>query len=289
VYNFALPPLVLHTLATGDASRLTRWAQTLTLPSEQTAFFNFLASHDGIGVNPARGILSDPEIDALIARTLAHGGAISYKHLPDQSKVPYEMNINLFDALSDPAANEPLETAIGRFRCAHAIQLCLAGLPGIYFHSLFGSRGDPQGAAASGIPRRINREKLGRAPLERELAAPESRRARVFGELRTLLQARSLSPAFHPAGAQEVLAADPRLFVARRTSPDGHHRVLCVHNVSPVSVRTLLPRSMLDPGEASARWIRNLCGDACAVVSDSAGVQVELAPYAHAWVQAETD
>lgn len=289
VYNFALPPLVLHTLATGDATRLTRWAQTLTLPSEQAAFFNFLASHDGIGINPARGILSDAEIDALIARTLAHGGCISHKHLPDQSKVPYEMNINLFDALSDPAAAEPAETAIARFRCAHAIQLCLAGMPGIYFHSLFGSRGDRQGADTSGIPRRINREKLDRAALERELAAPASRRARVFGELRALLQARSLSPAFHPAGAQEIVAADPRLFVVRRTSPDGHHRVLCVQNVSSAPVRTVLLRSTFEPGGAPSRWIRDLCGETGAAVPDAAGVHVMLPPYTHAWVQAEAD
>ncbi|MBL9212339.1 MAG: sugar phosphorylase [Opitutaceae bacterium] len=289
VYNFALPPLVLHTLATGDARRLTRWAQTLAPPSAQTAFFNFLASHDGIGVNPARGILTDAEIEALVARTVAHGGFISYKHLPDHSKVPYEMNISLFDALSDPAAAEPAETAVARFRCAHAIQLSLAGMPGLYFHSLFGSRGDRRGAETSGIPRRINREKLERAGLERELANPDSRRARVFAELRTLLQARSLSPAFHPAGAQEILAVDPRLFVVRRTSPDGHHRVLCVQNVAAAPVHTLLPRGAIAPGERTVRLIRTLCGARSAVVSGPDDVVVTLPPYAHAWVQAEAD
>jgi sucrose phosphorylase len=68
VYNFALPPLVLHSLATGNAQKLTGWAAALELPSPQTTFFNFLASHDGIGMNPARGILSQAEIDALVAR-----------------------------------------------------------------------------------------------------------------------------------------------------------------------------------------------------------------------------
>ena len=74
VYNFALPPLVLHSLATGNAEKLTRWAQALALPSDRVTFFNFLASHDGIGLNPARGILSDAEIDGLVGRTLKHGG-----------------------------------------------------------------------------------------------------------------------------------------------------------------------------------------------------------------------
>ena len=147
-------------MPTGNAEKLTRWAQSLALPSDRVTFFNFLASHDGIGLNPARGILSDAEIDALVRRTLAHGGFISYKDMPDGSQAPYEMNINYLDALSNPAASEPAELAARKFLTAHAIMLSLQGVPGIYFHSLFGSRGDRAGAEASGIPRRINREKL---------------------------------------------------------------------------------------------------------------------------------
>jgi hypothetical protein len=56
VYNFALPPLVLHALQTGDARAITQWAGSLALPSKRVTFLNFLASHDGIGLNAARGI-----------------------------------------------------------------------------------------------------------------------------------------------------------------------------------------------------------------------------------------
>lgn len=288
VYNFALPPLVLHALARGDAAHLTRWAQTLAPPSPQTAFFNFLASHDGIGLNPARGILPEAEIDALVARTQAHGGFISYKHLPDRSSIPYEMNISLFDALSDPAAAEPPALPVARFRCAHAIQFSLAGMPGIYFHSLFGSRGDRRGAETSGIPRRINREKLERAALERELATPDSRRARIFSALRELLQARRLSAAFNPAGPQEVIAADPALFVVRRTSPDRHHHVLCVHNVSDRPVRTRLPRTALAAAGPLPHRLRRLAGDPAALTADADGFAVTLAPYDLAWVETDS-
>ena len=154
VYNFALPPLVLHAMQTGNAVPLTRWAQTLALPSPQVTFFNFLASHDGVGLNPARGILSDAEIDALVARTLAHGGLISYKNMPDGSRLPYEMNINYLDAL-ESGGNEPTELAARKFLTAQAVLLSLQGVPGIYFHSLFGLASR---AYASGIARRINRE-----------------------------------------------------------------------------------------------------------------------------------
>jgi glycosidase len=257
VYNFALPPLVLHSLATGSAEKLSRWAATLTTPAPQTTFFNFLASHDGIGMNPARGILSQAEIDALVARATAHGGFVSYKHNSDGSKSPYELNITYFDALSNPAADEPEEIQIKRFLVAHAIMFALAGVPGIYFHSLFGSRNDRPGAESSGIPRRINRQKLTRAELETELGAAQSIRARVFGGLSRLLALRRANPAFAPQARQRLLALDARVFAVQRESADGTHRMLCLHNVSaapvalPASAEIPVGRT-LDPYEV--RW-----------------------------------
>jgi len=236
VYNFALPPLVLHSFAAGNAVKLTGWAQSLMLPSDRVTFFNFLASHDGIGLNPARGILSDAEIDALGKRTLAHGGFISCKDLPDRTQAPYELNINYLDALSNLTQGETAELAARRFLTAHAILLSLQGVPGIYFHSLFGSRGDRAGALASGIKRRINREKLYQARLEDELADAASLRARIFSGLKELLRIRRRQSAFHPWAAQRVLSGDRRLFAVCRTSPDGAERLLCLHNVSDQAV-----------------------------------------------------
>jgi sucrose phosphorylase len=241
VYNFALPPLVLHSVQTGNAEKLTRWAQSLALPSNRVAFFNFLASHDGIGLNPMRGLLSGAEIDALVARTLEHGGFISGKRLPDGAEPPYELNINYLDALSNPLANESAELAARKFLTAHAILLSLQGVPGLYFHSLFGSRGDRPGAAASGIKRRINREKLERARLEAELADADSLRARVFSGCRELLLTRAQHPAFAPLASQRVLELDPRLFTVLRESTDRQDTVLCLHNLSRQDVSVSPP------------------------------------------------
>ena len=232
VYNFALPPLVLHSLCTGSGGTLSRWASRLATPTPQTAFFNFLASHDGIGLNPARGILADSEIDALVQRTLAHGGLVSYKDNPDGSQSPYELNINYFDALSDPRAGEDLTLQVDRFMAAQAIMLALAGLPGIYFHSLFGSRGWPEGVQQTGRSRSINRQKLERAALERELDDRTSRRGLVFERFSRLLRARASCAAFHPGGGQRVLDCGEGVFGLLRASPDGRERAVCLHNLT---------------------------------------------------------
>jgi len=252
VYNFALPPLTLHAFHTGDARVLSNWAKTLILPSDKTTFFNFLASHDGIGLNPARGILSNEEIDTLVNKTLEHGGLVSYKQNDDGSQSPYEMNINYFDALSNPnnllqAASPPPRTATGagfetlelqvnRFIVAQAIMLSLLGVPGIYFHSLFGSRGWIEGVKQTGRNRTINREKLQFDELQNELADENSLRSNVFTRYSQLLKARSSTSAFHPHGVQKILDIHPSVFAIERISPDKKASVLCLHNISAQEV-----------------------------------------------------
>jgi len=251
VYNFALPPLVLHSLVSGNAKALTRWAGTLKLPTTKVTFLNFLASHDGIGVTPVRGILSDAEADQLVRVAEARGGFVSRKSNQDGGTTPYELNINYFDALFAGSGAESEQVAIDRFLTAHAIMLAVPGLPAIYLHSLFGSRGDRALAESSGIPRRINRQRLALSDLERELDDPGSRRSRVFNGLSQLLRQRQASPAFQPTAPTEVLALDPRVFALRRTSSDGKREALCLHNVSAetlnVSGETL--------GPYQSRWL----------------------------------
>ena len=249
VYNFALPPLVLHSFRAGDATKLSAWAAGLDLPSKQTTFFNFLASHDGIGVTPVSGILSEDEISGLVDQARSHGGLVSSRNLADGSQIPYELNISYFDALSDPKSGEPLERQIDRFITAHAIMFALAGMPGIYFHSLFGSRSWKEGVAITGHNRTINRQKLDRRELESELADVNSRRARVFFRLKALLEARRAHPAFSPYASQRILDLGPAVFCVLRGDPMDR-QVVCLHNVAGSHQSITLDLKSLDAQRA---------------------------------------
>lgn len=253
VYNFALPPLVLHTFRTGDVSVLSKWASSLTLPSDRTTFFNFLASHDGVGLNPARDILSSADIDALVEQTLAHGGLISYKQNSDGTQSPYEMNINYFDALSNPNGNESLELQIDRFMAAQAIMLSLVGVPGIYFHSLFGSRNWKEGVEVTKHNRTINRQKLGFDKLENQLTDSNSLRSKIFNRYCQLLLARSSSSAFDPHGSQKVLNVGKGIFAVLRTSPDKSRQTLCLQNVTAKELQIQNPLKKATRGLLTSR------------------------------------
>jgi|Deesub1362A_J573_1020465.scaffolds.fasta_scaffold03870_4 sucrose phosphorylase len=233
VYQFALPPLVLDALVRGQADILSRWAASLELPSEGVTFFNFTASHDGIGLRPAEGLLPARAIQALVERTVAHGGGVSYRALPHGGQQPYELNINYFDALNPPeeVARQP-QRALARFLASQAIMLSMRGLPAVYIHSLIGSRNDPQGVERTGMLRAINRQKLEYEPLQRELADPTSLRHRVYHGYRRLLEARQNHPAFHPYGPQQVLPCPPGVFALLRQAPDGRRRALAIIEVS---------------------------------------------------------
>lgn len=284
VYNFTLPPLTLHTFHTQDATALSAWAATLAPPSMQTTFFNFMASHDGIGVRPLEGILPQPAIDALVERTVTHGGLVNFRTNPDGSQAPYELNIVYFDALNDPAAGEPISVQIDRFLASQAILLSLAGVPGIYIHSLFGSRNWREGVAHTGQNRTINRRKFQRSALEAALNDPESLPSQVFAGYRRLLAARIGERAFHPNAGQQIVHLDPAIFSFVRTSIDGDCRVLCLHNVSAHSVRLAVEPGQV--GLAGAASMVDLISGAAIPCQD--GLTLDIPPYGVFWLRMAT-
>lgn len=232
VYQFPLAPLVLDAFARGDAGRLADWLDTLSTPSPETTFLNFLASHDGVGLVPARGLLTDAEVDDLGRRVRANGGEVSYRKNPDGSESPYELNATFFDALAGrDGARDPWPVRRDRFVCSQAVLLALAGVPGLYVHSLFGSRNDAEGYRRSGWKRDLNHQRLDLEELERALADPTSDKAQVFDRVTTLLEARRRSRAFHPASPQQIVRLDPAVLAVRRGPWDGE-TVLALHNLS---------------------------------------------------------
>ena len=232
VYQFPLPPLTLFSFLTGDATKLSNWAADIENMSDETTYFNFLASHDGIGMRPVEDILTTEEKQVMVDNVLANGGKINYKNNPDGSKSPYELNINYQDALTHKDA--PASERINKFIASQTILLSVIGMPGIYIHSFLGSRNWYEGVESSGINRRINREKLDYDKLVEEL---EGDRKEIFERYSRLIKIRRNEAAFSPTSTQKVLLFDKRVFSIIRENQETGEKILVLVNVSNEEVK----------------------------------------------------
>jgi sucrose phosphorylase len=282
VYNFSLPPLVLHSIQTGTTRKLKDWASSLDLPTTEVTFFNFLASHDGIGLLPARGILSDEEIDSLANHALARGGRVSYKNDPDGSTSPYEMNINYLEATRPSGGEETVEQTARRFLATQSVLLALRGVPGIYYHSLLGSENWVEGMLTTGQNRTINREKLRYPELMADLANPDTLRYHVFNGYQALLAVRRAERAFDPHGEQVVLNTPDSIFGLYRRGRKMEQGVFCLANFTnlPVTVS-------MEPGlfENASREYIDLLSDTHHLLSEGC-LSLYLSPYQVIWLKA---
>jgi sucrose phosphorylase len=281
VYNFALPPLVLQAFQTGDATILSRWASDLVPPSDTTAFFNFLDSHDGIGVMGARGILSEQQIADMCRGVKAHGGFVSEKADGDGGSSPYELNITWFSALNRDDSNEPVELQLARFIASRAVALVLRGVPGIYLPSVIGHRNDIEAVAREGSLRSINRTRFDEGRILELLEDAEGLPARIGRAYRKLLKARVAEPAFHPNVPQRVLHLDPRVLAVVRGPNDEGETVLSLTNVSGDTVG-------LEVSPAASGLRSGAMKDLLTRVSVDAqdGVfRIELEPYGVCWMK----
>lgn len=231
VYNFVLPPLLFYALQSGNATILTDWVNTLDTPKDETAFFNFTASHDGIGVRPLEGLLNSHQMQDLINKVRKSGGEISYKTNSDGSSSPYELNITYIDAIIND--NDPPDLQVKRFLVSQGIMLALAGVPAIYIHSLLGSHNDIQGMHQAGYARAINRRKLSVTEIIAELNNPQRFRGQVFRGYTHLIRTRIQSPAFHPKARQRALSYnDGSVFALDRIALDESEHLLCLFNMT---------------------------------------------------------
>ncbi len=230
VYNFALPPLVLHTFYKENAKHISRWADRLESAPTTCSYFNFLASHDGIGLMPAKRVLPVKEVSFLIKEARKRGSLVQYKSRGMKNE-PYELNITWWDALNN-IPGEPEELAVKRYLASISVSLSIKGVPGIYLHSLFGTKNDVQTVAKTKTQRDINRENFLLADVETMLAA-EGRTRGVFTNLKELLHLRGANKAFHPGAEQRILLQNDAVFSLLRTSTDQQQRILVLINVTP--------------------------------------------------------
>lgn len=280
VYQFPLAPLVLHAFLTGSARSLSRWAEGLQAPG---VFFNFIASHDGIGLMPARDLLTPAEIQALVDRTLAHGGQVSYKSNPDGSRSVYELNITLYDILNDPRRPQAALDQ-RRFLASQALMLSLAGVPGIYVHSLFGSHNCQECLQQTGQARSLNRRKFKLDELAAELENPLTPAAQLFFAYRHLLRTRRSQPAFHPRGGQRVLWLSDSVFALLRQAPDASQTILCLINVAGGS-RMLEINPARQRLPAAREWVDLIAGQKFYPLGTS--LRIPLEGYQARWLWAK--
>ncbi|EGH1150219.1 sugar phosphorylase [Listeria monocytogenes] len=237
VYQFPLPPLVLHTFTCHDTTKLSKWAKSISQVSSTATYFNFLASHDGIGMRPATGILSDEEINSLVQKAVQNGGQVSYKDNADGTQSVYELNINYGEALQNLGEDTTEELVTKKIIAAHSILLTLQGIPAIYYHSLLGSKNDLVGYEESGINRRINREKLEKNQLVHELET-DTYRQTIFTSLKKLVPIRRNHTAFSPFATQEILDLGPDVFAIKRESEE--ECIYGIINVTSHNIRKTL-------------------------------------------------
>ncbi|HGY57219.1 MAG TPA: sugar phosphorylase [Caldithrix abyssi] len=231
VYNFALPPLVLYTFLTGDAKMLTNWAAGLTKVSNEATYFNFLDSHDGIGVMAVRDILTPADIEMMALKVLEHGGYISYKANGDGTSSPYELNITWWSAINNDDADEPMDLQVKRYLASRAIALVLMGVPGIYLHGLLGSKNDAELVLEERSTRSINRKNIRKEELLKSLENEESTTYHVTRGLIRLIRKRIREKAFHPNADQRVLHISPGVFAVLRTSVDRTEQILALISI----------------------------------------------------------
>ncbi len=280
VYNFSLPPLLLNALVSGDSSALNRWMMGMPAAQDGTTYFNFIASHDGIGLRPAEGLLDDDEINRLVGLMEESGGLVSWRALGNGENRPYEINISLFDAMRrrHGAGEDGYQEA--RFLCAHAVMLSLQGIPAFYIHSLLATGNDLNRVAHSNHNRSINRHQWQADELETALEhGSNSHHRRVFDALKTMISKRAEQPAFHPNAAQFPLHLGDKLFGLRRESRSegAPQTLLAIYNFS--AEKQTLPLAELNL-DTDRRWFELLSG--AEIVAEQGSLL--LPAYGYCWL-----
>ncbi|MCG7903707.1 MAG: sugar phosphorylase [Candidatus Thiodiazotropha lotti] len=280
VYQFSLPPLILHAIMCQTTEFLVPWARSLeqeTLP-EGCTYLNFTASHDGVGLRPLEGLVPDEDLDELLDMMRRRGGYVSMRATTEGRDRPYELNISYFDAFA--AEDDDVDPwHIARYMLSQTLPLSFRGIPAVYINALGATPNDPLGVERTGMTRSINRRKWDGAELERLIDLPLTDAGQVFPEYIRRLRIRSGIKAFHPDAPQRVLDMPDGVLGLERISLDGEQRVYAIHNMTG-DLRSVDISAL---GGTNHRWFDALHQ----VVPDMDGDEVRFRPYQTVWLMAK--
>jgi glycosidase len=280
IYQFSLPPLLLHALFAGTSRYLNDWALGLQAFDKPTGctYLNFTASHDGVGLRPLEGLVPREQVTAMLKAMRARGGYISTKANSDGTDSPYELNISYFDAFREPDGDNRWH--IPTFLASQLIALAFQGIPAVYIHCLTATPNDTLGVERTGMTRSVNRRKWDLGELERLIEDPQTDAGKVFPLMSDLLALRRRQPAFHPDAAQRIIDLGESLFCFERNALDASQRILVLANMTSETLRVALESS--PPGLDTERELLGL--NACLVENEHLIVE----PYAVFWFELPT-
>ena len=281
VYNFALPPLVLHTFYREDTTAISNWARNLKEPSKTATFFNMLDTHDGIGLMGVKDILPEEDIDLLTQKAKERGALISYKMTENHTEEPYEINSTWWSAVNGEGDNENIAFQVKRYIASRSIAMVLQGVPAAYLHGVIGTPNDHDLVKKTGVRRDVNRGVIDSKQMAEALKDPHSKNSYLRQGNRQLVLTRTRQRAFHPHGDQRVLMISPNIFIVLRTSPEGDHHILAMTNVTNKTSTIEIPLSELTVKET--RWNDLLSGKEWR--AEDKQFSITLQPYDVVWLK----
>jgi len=276
VYNFSLAPLLVHALLTAETHYLKRWLMSMPPAPAGCTYLNFVASHDGIGMRPAEGLLSEQEQAQMVETIVRFGGRVSTRRSEDGGERVYELNISLFDAMKGTVDGED-EWQLERFLCSQTVMMAVEGIPAVYIHSLLATPNDENAVQATGHNRSINRPQLDVPMLKRALADEETSQSQAFRELTRRLQIRCCQAAFHPNATQFTLQSGDAFFAFWRQSRDREQSIFAVNNLSAKHQQLRLTDLNLISLDV---WYDLISGDCFTDLNAT----VEVRPYQCLWI-----
>ena len=232
IYNFSLPPLLIHGFLFENSSYLNKWSKSLPNTKYGNSYLNFIASHDGIGMRPTEGILNKEILNNFLKRLKKNGSKFSYRKISNKGKKVYEANITIFDALKKSDYDLKGKYFLERYVSAHAVMISFEGIPAIYFNSLFGTSNDEAKFIITGNNRDVNRYKWNFKNISKKLNDKRSKQSIFYQYICNLLNIRRAQKAFHPNASRLNINLGSNIFCFKRTSIDKKQTILCITNLT---------------------------------------------------------